>query len=175
MDYRRVHQKGGSYFFTVVTHDRKPLLTAHITRLRHAFRTVRDRYPYNLDAIVVLPDHLHCVWRLPPGDADFSGRWMRIKRLFSTGIGASSATPSQVLKREKGIWQRRFWEHCIRDEEDWRRHIDYIHFNPVRHGHALSPAEWPYSSFHRAVAKGWYVADWGNSGVVAGLDGMELE
>ncbi len=163
MQYRRLRRPGGCYFFTVVTQDRRPLLIDHIERLRTAFRRVRQRRPFDLEAIVVLPDHLHTLWHLPEDDADFSTRWMLIKRLFSAGLEAAPANASQAGKREKGIWQRRFWEHCIRDEADWRRHLDYIHYNPVKHGYCAAPSEWPYSSFSRMVAKGWCPEDWGRT------------
>ncbi|HEY5790920.1 MAG TPA: transposase [Gammaproteobacteria bacterium] len=175
MDYRRARQPGGTYFFTVVTHARQPLLIDHVDRLRRAFRTVRARAPFDLEAIVILPDHLHAVWRLPQGDADFSSRWQRIKRLFSSGIDLASGDGSRQRKRERAVWQRRFWEHAIRDGEDWRRHVDYIHFNPVKHGVAPSPGQWPHSSFRRAVQQGWYAADWGSQVVPAGLQGMHFE
>jgi putative transposase len=156
MEYRRLYQPGSLYFFTVVTENRQPLLLEHIDRLRGAFRLAISRYPFEIEAIVVLPEHLHTVWRLPEGDADFSRRWMVIKRKFSAGLPTATINASKISKREKGIWQRRFWEHCIRNEEDWRKHIDYIHFNPVKHGYVSQPEDWPFSSFQRAVARGWY-------------------
>ena len=161
--YRRVFEEGGCYFFTVVTEGRRPLSIEHIGLLREAFRHGKEGHPFAIDAIVVLPDHLHTVWRLPPGDDDFSLRWMVIKRKFSAGFDGVAVNTSKQAKREKGIWQRRFWEHCIRDERDWRAHLDYIHYNPVKHGYCGSPADWPYSSFGRAVAQGWYERDWGIS------------
>jgi putative transposase len=161
MDYRRYYQPGGTYFFTVVTADRQPLLIKHVDRLRAAFHHGIQRHPFTIEAIVILPDHLHTLWRLPPGDHDFSTRWMVIKRKFSAGLNAEIDNRSHHQKREKGIWQRRFWEHCIRDADDWQRHLDYIHYNPVKHGHCLTPAEWPHSSFNRAVKQGLYAADWG--------------
>ena len=156
MQYRRVYQSGARYFFTVVTENRQALLIENMERLRAAFRLCMSRYPFEIEAIVVLPDHLHTIWRLPEGDADFSKRWMVIKRKFSAGLQSAVVSDSKLKKREKGIWQRRFWEHCIRNEEDWRRHIDYIHFNPVKHGYVSNPQDWPYSSFNQAVDKGWY-------------------
>jgi len=116
MKYRRMFQPGACYFFTVATEGRKPLLLDHIQRLRAAFRLLKTRYPFEIDAIVILPDHLHTVWQLPAGDKDFSTRWMAIKRKFSAGLPQGSVNASKASKREKGIWQRRFWEHCIRDE-----------------------------------------------------------
>ncbi|MBD2256632.1 transposase [Pseudanabaena sp. FACHB-2040] len=163
MEYRRYYQPGGSYFFTVVTEHRQPLLIEHIDRLRAAFRYGMERYPFVIEGIVILPDHLHTLWRLPDGDDDFSIRWMVIKRKFSTGLGAGAVNASKQKKREKGIWQRRFWEHYIRDDEDWRCHLDYIHYNPVKHGYCLTPADWPYSSFKRSVKQGLYEEDWGAS------------
>ncbi len=156
MEYRRFYQPGARYFFTVVTANRKPLLIENIDRLRAAFQMCKSRYSFDIEAIVVLPDHLHTIWRLPEGDADFSRRWMVIKRKFSSGLPQAAVSQSKVKKREKGIWQRRFWEHCIRNEDDWRRHVDYIHFNPVKHGYVSKPSDWPHSSFQQAMAKGWY-------------------
>jgi REP-associated tyrosine transposase len=172
MDYRRYYQAGGTYFFTAVTEGRQPLLIEHIERLRTAFRHVRQRYPFALDAIVVLPDHLHTLWRLPEGDHDHSLRWMLLKRKFSSSLQAQPSTPSQAAKREKGVWQRRFWEHAIRDEEDWRRHLDYLHYNPVKHRYADAPLAWPYSSFSRWVREGLYEPEWGASEPeeIAGMD-----
>jgi putative transposase len=172
-DYRRFYQPGTRYFFTVATGGRQPLLIDQIERLRGAFRLAISRYPFTIEAIVVLPDHLHTLWKLPDGDSDFSTRWMVIKRKFSTGLPAVGVSASMASKREKGVWQRRFWEHCIRDEADWRRHMDYIHYNPVKHGHADTPADWPHSSLRQAVAKGWYERDWAGAGAL--LDGVELE
>ncbi len=162
MDYRRVWDPGANYFFTLVTERRRALLIDHIDCLRDALRQVRAMYPFAIDAIVVLPDHLHTIWTLPPGDSDYSTRWALIKRRFSSGFPAMPSNPSQASRREKGIWQRRFWEHRIRDEGDWRRHMDYIHYNPVKHNHVRRVRDWPYSSFHHLVERGWYDKDWGN-------------
>ncbi|MEA2078271.1 MAG: transposase [Pseudomonadota bacterium] len=162
MDYRRAKIPGTTYFFTLVTEHRRPLLIEHIDRLRAAFRHVREKRPFRMEAIVVLPDHLHTLWTLPEGDSDYSTRWMQIKRKFSSSLSAAPSNPSQASKREKGIWQRRFWEHCIRDELDWRNHLDYIHYNPVKHGLITRVYDWPYSSFHRFVERGWYSEDWGD-------------
>ena len=156
--YRRAYQSGGCYFFTVVTHERRQILTQSdvIERLREAFRHVRSTRPFTIDATVVLPDHLHCLWRLPEGDVDFSTRWRLIKHYVSSGIDVP------LNKRnEKLVWQRRFWEHLIRDEEDWRRHMDYIHYNPVKHGYVQRPGDWPHGSYQRAVDEGLYSLDWG--------------
>ena len=158
MEYRRFYQSDARYFFTVVTESRKPLLIANIDRLRDAFRLCLSRHPFVIEAIVVLPDHLHTLWKLPDKDADFSKRWMVIKRKFSSGFPGQTLNASKIKKREKGIWQRRFWEHYIRDEKDWQRHVDYIHFNPVKHGYVLKPKDWQYSSYQQAIRKGWYDA-----------------
>ncbi len=116
-----------------------------------------SKQPFTIDAIVVLPDHLHCLWQLPAGDTDFSGRWHLLKRYFSIGIETLVND-----RHEKEVWQRRFWEHLIHNEEDWEKHLDYIHYNPVKHGYVTGPLDWPYSSFSRAVAKGWYQKQWGS-------------
>jgi len=161
--YRR-DRNSSHYFFTLVTEQRQPLLTLpdNIVRLRTAFHREKSAHPFEMDAAVVLPDHLHCLWQLPDGDTDYSGRWARIKRYFSIGcIGPTLAnSASRSAKRERPIWQRRFWEHRIRDEEDWRRHMDYIHYNPVKHGHATDPWTWPYSSLKQCAARGWYPENW---------------
>jgi putative transposase len=161
-NYRRANIRGGVFFFTVVLSDRSShLLTKEVDRLRHAYRTVRERRPFETIAVCILPDHLHALWALPERDSDFSTRWNLIKGGFSRGIGARMRSQSKVAKREKGIWQRRYWEHAIRDDADLERHIDYIHFNPVKHGHVARVADWPHSSFHRFVERGWLAADWG--------------
>ena len=150
------------YFFTVVLADRSSrLLVSEIDRLRRAYQTVQDRYSFATVAIFVLPDHVHALWSLPSGDADFSKRWSLIKSHFSRGIEAQPRSPSKLAKREKGIWQRRYWEHTIRDEADLERHIDYIHYNPVKHGYVRRVVDWPHSSFHRYVEQGVLPADWG--------------
>jgi putative transposase len=160
--YRRNRVPGGTYFFTVNLYDRRrPLLVEKIDLLRKAVRETKSARPFHIDAWVVLPDHLHCLWTLPPGDTDFSLRWRAIKSTFSRSIppGEHRST-SRAEKAERGIWQRRFWEHTIRDDHDYATHFDYIHFNPVKHGLAMRAADWPYSSFHRAVAMGIYPRDW---------------
>ncbi len=160
--YLRAHIPGATYFFTVALLERhRPLLVNHIDTLRMAFRTIRNKYPFRIDAIVVLPDHLHCIWTLPPDDADFSTRWRLIKALFAHTIPPGERlSERRIRKGERGIWQRRFWEHVIRNERDFEAHVDYIHYNPVKHGWARRAAEWPYSSFSRFVERGMYSADW---------------
>ena len=167
--YRRSLTAGGTFFFTVNLADRKSrLLVEEMDRLRRAFELARTRFSFRTIAYCVLPDHLHTVWRLPENDADFGLRWGVIKRAFSRGLPASGArSGSKIAKREKGLWQRRFWEHQIRDDEDLRRHVDYVHFNPVKHGHVKFVADWPHSSFHTYVERRILPADWAGAGVDA--------
>jgi putative transposase len=161
-DYRRNFLAGGSFFFTVNLAERRlRLLTDHIDTLRTAFRETRRRHPFMMAAIVVLPDHLHAIWTLPAGDADFSTRWRLIKSAFSRNLPARERISlSRAARGERGIWQRRYWEHTIRDENDFARHVDYIHINPVKHRLVARVADWPYSSFHRMVKLGVYPGDW---------------
>ena len=160
--YRRNFISGGCFFFTVNLADRRLyLLTEHIDELRNAFRKVRRQHPFTIDAMVVLPDHLHAVWTLPEGDANFATRWRLIKSAFSRNLVTSERiSKSRAAKGERGIWQRRYWEHTIRDQNDFTRHIDYIHINPVKHGLVPRVRDWPYSSFHRMVKIGIYPEDW---------------
>jgi putative transposase len=157
-DYRRNFLPGGSYFFTVNLAERRlALLTERIDLLRAAFRRVRAWHPFTIEAAVILPDHLHMIWTLPEGDPDFPLRWRLIKSAFSHRLpGGERISGSRAAKGERGIWQRRYWEHTLRDENDFERHCDCIHFNPVKHGHAIRPRDWPYSSFHRWVRLGAY-------------------
>jgi putative transposase len=166
MQYRRAFVPGASYFFTLVTEQRRPILAsaAAIEVLRGAFRAVCKTRPFEVDAIVVLPDHLHCIMTLPPGDADFATRWRLIKTRFTKQCDPAfraEANSARRAKREQAVWQHRYWEHLLRDETDYTRHVEYIHFNPVKHGYAASAIEWPYSSFRQYVAAGIYPADWG--------------
>ncbi len=169
MDYRRVWQSGGCYFFTVVTYQRQALLVQneYIHCLREAFHHIRKKRPFIIDAIVVLPDHLHCIWRLPHDDADYAIRWRLIKHFVTRRINKNHATKVK-------IWQMRYWEHCLRDENDWQNHMDYIHYNPVKHGYVLSPLEWPYSSFGREVENGRYDKSWGKN-IKSEIIQMEFE
>lgn len=158
--YRRA--KGNTFFFTVVLADRSStLLVDQIDRLRSIYRSVVERRPFETVAICILPDHLHAIWALPENDLDFPSRWNLIKGGFSRGLEAAERSSSKLRKREKGIWQRRYWEHSIRDDSDIERHVDYIHFNPVKHGLVARACDWPHSSFHRYVHKGILPADWG--------------
>ncbi|MAT64251.1 MAG: transposase [Gammaproteobacteria bacterium] len=161
--YRRHYVPGGTYFFTVTLADRSNrLLIEHIALLRRAVAETRQEHPFAIDAMVIPPDHLHAIWTLPSDDADFSIRWRKIKARFSRLLPRCKAvTESQRQKGERGVWQRRFWEHVIRNPSDLRNHIDYIHFNPVKHGYCRCVSDWPYSSFHRYCASGEYPRDWG--------------
>lgn len=160
--YRRYRVPGGTYFFTVNLFDRRSqLLTAHIDLLRSAVKNVREQRPFHIDAWVVLPDHMHCVWTLPEGDADYSSRWQAIKATFSRQLPPiEPMSEVQQQRGERGIWQRRFWEHTIRDDRDYAAHVDYVYVNPLKHGWVTQVKDWPYSSFHRDVRRGLYVADW---------------
>jgi putative transposase len=161
-EYRRWYTTGGTFFFTVVTQDRVTVFrdpqAVHL--LGDVLRRVRTRSPFRTLAIVVLPDHSHCVWSLPRGDSNYSGRWRWIKGAFTEqwlaagGEETAVLCASRVRRGEHGVWQRRFWEHQIRDEADLERHVDYIHYNPVKHGYAARPADWPWSSFSQHVALG---------------------
>jgi putative transposase len=171
-DYRRYRIPGGCYFFTVVTAKRQPLLVDHIALLRAAFRNVRARHPFTVEAAVILPDHLHCIWTLPEQDSAFARRWRLIKVCFTRLLSSASEPPKQPDRCKRTVWQPRFWEHVVRDERDYQRHVDYIHYNPVKHGYVRAPADWPYSSFERFVRMGVYSREWGGESV----DGdMELE
>jgi putative transposase len=166
MEYRRMRIKGGTYFFTVVTYNRRRFLCQpeNVELLRNALRYVMHRNPFEIDAFVILPDHLHCIWTLPQGDSDFSTRWQLVKKHFSQHCEIQyqgEVSASLEKKKERAIWQRRFWEHVIRDDDDYARHIDYIHYNPVKHGLVKSPKDWEYSSFHRYVKAGIYDVLWG--------------
>jgi putative transposase len=161
-DYRRLRIAGGRYFFTVNLADRRScLLTERVEELRHAVRRVRALAPFGIDAWVVLPDHMHAVWTLPEGDSDFPRRWRAIKDLFTRRMSPrETVSASRSSQGERGIWQRRYWEHAIRDDRDFAAHLNYVHFNPVKHGYVSHPIDWPYSSFRACVAKGLYPADW---------------
>ncbi|WP_081666094.1 transposase [Marinimicrobium sp. LS-A18] len=168
MQYRRYYHPGAAYFFTVVTARRRPLFDhpSVVGLLRQRVRQVKIQYPFVLDSMVVLPDHLHCIWVLPENDSDFSIRW----RLIKSGL---SRTLRETFGLKGPFWQPRFWEHFLRDERDWQRHRDYIHFNPVKHGLVRRVRDWPHSSFHRFVERGEYPEDWG--GVVPDFRGVGKE
>jgi putative transposase len=174
-NYLRLKIPGATYFFTVNTYQRQLILTSEIARktLRVVWNDVSQRYPFKTEAICLLPDHIHCIWRLPEGDADFSIRWSEIKRLFSaalrTPISQTNKSASRINRGESHIWQRRFWEHVIRDDTDYYHHLDYIHFNPVKHGYVRSVADWRWSSFHKYVSMGYYEKNWGQEAEVINL------
>lgn len=178
MRYRRAIAPGGTFFFTVVTYRRRPILASveAVDVLREAFRSVRRSRPFEIDAIVVMPDHLHCIWTLPPGDVDFATRWRLIKTGFTKHCPDTlrcAVDAGRLTRGEQAIWQHRYWEHQIRDEADFARHVDYIHYNPVKHGLARAALDWPYSSFGRHVQAGVYASDWG--GAPMGLAGVGRE
>ena len=166
MKYRRAQKEGGTYFFTVVTDKRRPFLceSENIPLLRTSFAEIKSKHPFVIDAIVILPDHIHCLWTLPLEDSDYSMRWRQIKSAFSRRCSSQykgEMTQSQIKKKEQAIWQRRFWEHEIQNELDYKKHVEYIHYNPVKHGLVDAPIDWEYSSFKRYVDRGVYLAGWG--------------
>jgi putative transposase len=168
--YRRNVVPGGTYFFTVTLADRRSsLLVEHISALRSAFRVARNERPFVIDAVVILPDHLHVVMTLPPDDADFPGRWRRIKGHFSSQLIAAYAVLKRHPNGDLSLWQRRFWEHTIRDDGDFARHVDYIHFNPVKHGLVSRVRDWPHSSFNAYVRQGILPVDWGGDVSTGGV------
>lgn len=168
-NYIRAKIAGSYYFFTVVTYQRRPILCDDEVRtaLRFAIKQTQKQYPFEMIAVVLLPDHLHCIWQLPENDSNFSIRWAMIKRLVSKNIPQYHLTqtelsPSQIKNFEKGIWQRRFYEHHIRNEQDLNNHLNYIHYNPVKHGLVSRPKDWQFSTFYKYVQMGFYDEDWGN-------------
>jgi len=166
-NYRRIHTPGATWFFTVNLAERNnnALLVDRIDQLRQAFRYVKKRRPFLINAAVVMPDHLHCIWTLPAGDPDYSTRWNLLKGHFSRSIDKDErVSASRMRKRERGLWQRRFWAHLITDQNDFNRHIDYIHWNPVKHGLVEQVSDWPHSSFHHYVKLGVYPLAWGHAG-----------
>ena len=170
--YRRADRTGGAYFFTVVTYNRRKFLTDDLARrcLRGAWQKIKEKKPFVLEGLCLLTDHLHCIWRLPENDNDFSTRWGGIKSLFSfyyfdQGGSESERSPSRQRSGEAAIWQRRFWEHLIKDQQDYSRHMDYIHYNPVKHGLVSKVVDWPWSTFHRYVKEGVYDENWGSQGL----------
>jgi putative transposase len=167
-NYRRLYVNGGTYFITQVTYQRHPWLCSEIGRLalRSAIQHVRQQYPFQIDAIVLLPDHFHTIWTLPPNDSNFSLRMRLIKRFVTKYYGAKleidiGISKSRSARKEGNLWQRRFWEHSIRDETDFNNHSDYIHYNPVKHGLCAKPQAWEFSSIHRLISSGIYPLDWG--------------
>ncbi|MEO0513710.1 MAG: transposase [Planctomycetota bacterium] len=166
--YRRNLVPGGTYFFTVVTAKRKPIFNQSeaVELLRQVIRIEKQARPFEIIASVILPDHLHMIWTLPSDDADYSKRWQSIKASFTrtylrTQQAEQAVTPGYREQRRRGVWQPRFLEHTIRDEKDLADHTDYIHFNPVKHGYVSRPADWPYSSLHSFIERGWLDEQWG--------------
>ena len=161
-NYRRAFVAGGCWFFTVNLLDRRQtLLVDHIEILREAVAATRQSRPFVIDAFVVLPDHLHAVWSLPPGDCDFSTRWRLIKNRFARVLPKrEQLSATRIARNERGVWQRRFWEHLIRDEADYARHVEYCYINPLKHRFVTQVRDWPHSSFHRDVRAGIFPPDW---------------
>lgn len=171
-EYRRAKTQGGTYFFTVTTYLRRPILTLEVFRqaLREGIERAWQTLPFKIEAWVLLPDHLHAIWTLPPEDNNYAARWAIMKRQVSRRCERQFSNPeglsdSRHNRKESGIWQRRFWEHQIRDDLDFRRHMDYLHWNPVKHGYVREVADWPFSSFHRLMVAGIYPPNWGENAI----------
>jgi putative transposase len=163
MEYRRLWVKGGAYFFTVncLKRQNNTILIDHIELLRQSIATVKRTHPFKIHAWVVLPDHMHCVIELPENDHDYATRWRLIKLIFSRGIPQKEyRSDVRRLRNERGLWQRRYWEHLIRDEADYKAHMDYVHINPLKHGLVKQVIDWPYSTFHQLVEQGVYAKEW---------------
>jgi len=172
VNYRRSRATGATYFFTVALRDRSAdTLVCYVDLLRSALRHEQARRPFVIDAMVVLPEHLHAVWTLPAGDADYSARWRAIKSGFVRRLRSNGIALAANSKGEHVIWQRRFWEHQIRNETDLARHVDYVHLNPLKHGLVERVADWRWSTFHRSVRLGLLPADWASEASVDGAFG----
>jgi len=166
-EYRRLDAPGATVFFTVVTEQRRPIFNdpVAVDLLRGAFRRVLADHPFTIDAIVIMPDHIHAIWTMPPGDDRFGLRWSAVKAAFTRAYLAGGGqetrrSASRKARNERGVWQRRFWDHVIRDDDDLGRHMDYVYYNPVKHGYVDCPHAWPHTSFHRHVRNGLYAKDW---------------
>lgn len=161
-DYRRNRVPGGTNFFTVNFLERgSRLLTDNVNELRAAVAKVRNSRPFHIEGWVVLPEHMHCIWTLPEGDSEYVARWTAIKIAFSKSMPRTERRSAvRVAKGKREIWQRRYWEHSIRGDRDYAAHMEYIHFNPVKHGHVTQVQDWPYSSSHRLVSTAIYALDW---------------
>jgi putative transposase len=167
VNYRRNILPGGSFFFTVTLRNRRLcLLTKHLELLREAVREVLAQRPFLIDALVILPEHMHAIWTLPAGDSDYSSRWRQIKGGFTHRVKQRGISFTADVRGEHGLWARRFWEHTIRNTADLQNHLDYIHFNPVKHGYVKRPIDWPYSSLQRYVKQGILPEDWGALGIL---------
>ena len=170
--YIRSSAQGGIYFFTLVAYERRKILCNDdfLHAFRQSIKHIQQQYPFEILAWVQMPDHLHCIWQLPIDDSNFSMRWSQIKRLTTKAcpqyhLSLNNLSASKMKRNEKGIWQRRFYEHKIRNEQDLITHMDYLHYNPVKHGVVDNVMDWQYSSFHRLVREGSYPADWGSDGI----------
>jgi putative transposase len=179
-EYRRCYEPGGTFFFTLVTHCRRPILATDLARrcLREAINDVRANWPFAMVAIVLLPNHLHALWTLPPNDSRYPIRWKRIKEGFTRRYleaGGEEIPPSisRLRHGERGVWERRYWEHTVRDEDDLKRCVDYVHWNPKKHGYVANVRDWQWSSFHRFVAMGEYTLAWGEDDPTPGYDNPE--
>ena len=166
MRYRRSQASGATFFFTVVTYKRRRILCCNenVSLINEGFKHAVSKRPFVIDAFVMLPDHIHCIWTLPEGDNDFSTRWWSIKSYFTRRCNTKhkdDQSDNMKIKGMKGVRQQRFWEHQIRDERDFAAHVDYIHYNPVKHGYAKAPKDWEWSTFHRYVREGIYDINWG--------------
>ena len=162
VNYRRNLVEGASYFFTVNLKNRNlKLLTDYIDRLRTSFKKCHSRYPFKIDAIVILPEHLHTIWTLPKEDSDYPKRWKFIKSSFTHQIQKVGVVSKNNRFGEHGVWQRRYWEHTIRNEREFEVYVDYIHYNPVKHGLVKNIQDWPYSSFYQYVKNGVLHENWG--------------
>ena len=176
-NYIRADAAGATFFFTLTLEDRGArYLVDHVADLRACMKAVKERHPFDIEAMVVLPEHIHALWRLPVDDGDYSTRWMLIKqaftrRLVEAGVLPDEANAPRGRRGERTVWQKRFWEHQIRDDDDFARHVDYIHFNPVKHGWVLRARDWPYSSLHRFVREGKLPEDWGIGSAIEGQFG----
>jgi putative transposase len=161
VNYRRAKIAGSTYYFTLTLRDRKSdLFVKHVDLLREAMKNVHERQLFTINAIVIMPEHLHTIWTLPDGDIDYSGRWRSIKSQFTRSVLKAGETLVKNKRGEYELWQRRFWEHLIRDERDLQAHVDYIHFNPVKHGYVNQPVDWEWSSIHRFIRDGLIDANW---------------
>jgi putative transposase len=179
-NYRRNYVPGGTYFFTCVTHQRQPFLTSELARkcLHDAIDKVQQDHPFEIVADVLLPDHWHTIWTLPRGDDRYPLRWMRIKELFTkawlkAGGPEMLQSTSRIKHRLRGVWQKRYWEHTVRDEDDLCRCADYVHWNPRKHGLVTRVQDWPWSSFHRYVEAGDYELQWGRENPVPNWNAPE--
>ena len=170
--YIRSYKKGAFYFFTLISYNRRKIFCEEdfLVVFKNSIRLVQQQYPFEIIAWVQLPDHIHCIWQMPENDADYSMRWSQIKRLTTQAcphyhLTTDELNLSEVKRNERGIWQRRFLEHQIRNESDFIKHMDYIHYNPIKHGLVERVTDWEYSSFHRCVRQGFYSEDWGGGSI----------